>query len=209
MSQFDELLKSLQAVDEEQKEAASESAAPGEGKDDETIQAAADEAGAGDDVEDDIADDVTDEKPVAKSMKVVGEDGEETEAIDATEILKSLSTRQEQHETALTKALETVVSIAKSQGEVIKSLKADVAKLASAGRGRKTVISVAEKPGADTVAKSMAANEKPAGIKPQELMAKCLSAQKTGALTGLDVARAEVAINNGVAIPVDILNRIQ
>lgn len=208
MSQFDELLKSLQAVDQEQKEAASESAAPGEGKDDETIQAAADEAGAGDDVEDDIADDAADEKPVAKSMKVVDEDGAESEAIDATEILKSLSARQEQHETALTKALETVVSIAKSQGEVIKSLKADVAKLASAGRGRKTVISVAEKPGADTVAKSVAA-EKPAGIKPQELMAKCLSAQKTGALTGLDVARAEVAINNGVAIPADILTRIQ
>lgn len=209
MSQFDELLKSLQAVDQEQKEAASESAAPGEGKDDETIQAAADEAGAGDDVEDDIADDADDEKPVAKSMKIVDEDGEETEAIDATEILKSLDARQYQHETALTKAMETMISIAKNHGSVIKSLKADVAKLASAGRGRKTVISVAEKPGAsDTVAKSMAA-EKPAGIKPQELMAKCLSAQKTGALTGLDVARAEVAINNGVAIPADILNRIQ
>lgn len=203
MSDFAELLKSLDAVAAEQ----NNDAAPG-GDDDNTIAAAAadsgvstgnpedDEAGAGDDA-----------KPVAKSMTATGADGETVEVVDATEMLKSLQAGQAELGETLTKALTSLAGIAKAQGETIKSLRAEVKELAGQGRGRKAVLAITEKPDA-TMAKGNL-EQKPAGLKPQEVMAKCLAAQRAGTMTGLDVARAEIAINNGVAIPADVMARIQ
>ena len=87
-----------------------------------------------------------------------------------------------------------------------KSLQDEVKKLAGEGRGRKTVVSVSEKPVAGaTVAKSQGAAD---GLSANEFMAKALAAQASGRLTGLDVARAESALNKGLPVPQDVVNRV-
>lgn len=206
MSQFAELLKSLQDAATEQN--------TGSATDDKTIAAAAADSGVTpnenpEDADDDesAGDGDVDDKVVAKSLTATGADGEELEVVDATEILKSLQVGQAEIGEALVKTLTTVTGLVKSQGETIKSLRAEVSAIAGQGRGRKTVVTVAEKPDAGTLAKSSAASE--TKITPQEVMAKCLAAQKAGALTSLDVARAEIGINNGVGVPADILSRLK
>ena len=78
--------------------------------------------------------------------------------------------------------------------------------LAGEGRGRKTVVSVSEKPVAGaTMAKSQGAAD---GLSANEFMAKALAAQASGRLTGLDVARAESALNKGLPVPQDVVNRV-
>lgn len=208
MSQFDELLKSLQDVADEQDENGTGTAA-GDETDDVVAAAAADSgvaapgAGAGDD--DDEAD--AGGAPMAKSFVLQDSEGNEQEAIDATELLKSLMDRQGSVEQTLAKALGSVTGLVKKQGDMIKSLNAKIDDLSSQGRGRKTVLSVVDKPDAATMAKSHAAGAAP--MSPGEIMAKCLAGQKSGALTGMDVARAEISINNGVPLPADIVSRLK
>ncbi|MEY8688457.1 MAG: hypothetical protein AB9M53_01075 [Leptothrix sp. (in: b-proteobacteria)] len=197
-------------------------AMPMDGDDDKKIMAAAEEGEANgeDGDEDDEMD--ADGKPVAKkpmdkpfgkSMTVTTEEGEEVEAIDGTELVKGLMDQvqgfgakleaAQSSEATLAKALEQTLTVVKGQGELIKSLQAQVGKLSDAGRGRKSSVTVHEPP---TIAKSMDAGA--ATITPNELMAKCFAAQQAGRLTGLDVARAENYLNSGASVPADILSRI-
>ena len=203
MSQFAELLKALNDVADEQDDGTG--TASGDAAD-KTVAAAA--ANSGELNRDDDDDDDDDDSPVvAKSFVLQDSDGNEHEAVDATELLKSLIDRQDTAEGVLAKALSSVTGLVKSQGEMIKSLNAKVNELSSQGRGRKTVLSVMDKPDAATIAKSTSAHAAP--MSPKEIMAKCLEAQKSGALTGMDVARAEISINNGVALPADIVSRLK
>lgn len=211
MSQFEQLLAELKTVSDEQ-ETLAKSLPAEDGKDDEAIQAAAADGDEDDGAEGDGAaanadgdkDDKGDGKePMAKSMTAIV-DGEEVEAIDATEMLKSLSGRIDAQESTLAKALEVTLSTIKSQGEMIKSLTAEVKKLAGQGKGRKTVLAISERPdpGTQTLAKSEPTQQ------PGEILAKALTAQKAGKITGGDVARCELAIQSGVSIPADVLARI-
>lgn len=209
---FDELLAELTLAAEEQSTLAKAMPAD-DGEDDEAIAAAAGEGegeeanpedgeGAGDDGEEAGE---GDDKPMAKSMTV---DGEEYEVVDAEQLIKSLhdlTGRVDAHEGVLAKALETTLGTIKAQGEMIKSLNAKVEKLAGQGRGRKTVLAISEKPepGA-TLAKSHQ-QEAP---KPGEILAKALSAQQAGKITAHDVSRCEIALQSGVAMPADVLARI-
>lgn len=205
MSQFDELLKSLQATAEEQTDG------PADNADDETIAAAAADSGVSADgnPEGDVdGDDADDKKPMAKSMTAQGADGEEIEVVDATEMLKSLQSDLTEQGGVLAKALETMTSVAQKQGALIKSLQTEVRALAGQGRGRKAVISVSEKPmPGETMAKSH--QDDAPKLTREQFMAKCLDAQKAHKITGLDVSRAEIAINNGVPVPADIVSRVQ
>jgi len=200
MSQFEELLKSLQATADEQDTTA-------DNADDETIAAAAADSGVAVDgnPEGDAGDGDADDKPVAKSMTAQGADGQEVEVVDATEMLKSLQSGLQEQGSVLAKALGTMTAALQKQGEVIKSLRSEVKVLAGQGRGRKAVVTVSEKPDT-TMTKSTPASE---GMKPQEFLAKCLDAQKAGKLTALDVARAETAINHGVPVAADIIRNVQ
>lgn len=183
------------------------------GEDDEKIQAAAEggeegheepdgdeaEGAEGDGDEDDDAPKGKEKPMFGKSMSVTTEDGETVEAIDGTELVKSLMGQVEALETkfvgaeaTLAKSLTDTLGVVKAQGELIKSLSAKVAKLSEQGRGRKSAVTVHEPP---AMAKSMPAVEAP---KPEELMAKALSAQKSGALSSIDVSRVENALNLGM-----------
>lgn len=157
------------------------------------------------------------DETMGKSFRFTLENGEEVEAVDGTEMVKSLIARFDafgadavQKEESMTKALGVAVDLIKSQGDLIKSqgeaigsLQNEVKRLASEGRGRKTVVSVAEKPAAGTMAKS-----EPAGVSGDEFMAKCLAAQAAGRITGLDVAKAEGFLLKGLAVPADIVKRV-
>lgn len=216
MSQYEKLLEELETMAK---------AMPGdEGADDDKIQAAA--AAANPDADGDGENDVTgddlnpeglgdegegegdgdDEETMGKSFALKLEDGTELEAIDGTELVKSLMARVESNEGTVMKALGTAVDLLGKQGNMIKSLQDEVKKLAGEGRGRKTVVSVSEKPFAGaTMAKSQGAAD---GLSANEFMAKALAAQASGRLTGLDVARAESALNKGLPVPQDVVNRV-
>ena len=217
MSQYEKLLEELETMAK---------AMPGdEGADDDKIQAAA--AAANPDADGDGENDVTgddlspegseglgdegegdgdDEETMGKSFAHTLEDGTELEAIDGTELVKSLMARVESNEGTVMKALGTAVDLLGKQGDMIKSLQDEVKKLAGEGRGRKTVVSVSEKPVAGaTMAKSQGAAD---GLSANEFMAKALAAQASGRLTGLDVARAESALNKGLPVPQDVVNRV-
>lgn len=203
MSQFDELLAQLKSAEEEQNTLAK--ALPAEdGEDDEAIQAAAAESDTDADnenPEDGHEEPDGDEKPMAKSI-VAMVDGKEVEALDATELLKSLDARLGTQEAILAKALESTIGTIKAQGEVIKSLQAQVTKLGGQGKGRKTVLSVIEKPAAgdQTLAKSQQD-----GLTPQEFLAKADAAFKAGKMSGLEYTTADVAIRSGTPVPAGII----
>ena len=194
MSQFNELLAQLKAAGDEQTTLAK--ALPAEdGKDDEQIQAAAAEGDTDADNEnpedhEEPDGDEDDGKPVmAKSVTAVV-DGEEVEAVDATELLKSLDARVSEHDAVLAKALESTLSTIKAQGDMIKSLHAKIEKLAGQGKGRKTVLTVVEKP---AVGETMAKSEQD-GMTPGDFMAKANAAFAAGKLTGKELTTIDVAM---------------
>lgn len=144
-------------------------------------------------------------EPMGKSFTMKLDDGTEVEAIDGTALVKALMDRVETNEGVLAKALGSVLGVVKAQGELIKSLTEKVEKLGAQPKGRKTVLSIAEKPAGTTEA---LAKSQPEGIKPDEFMAKCLTAQASGRISGTDVARAEAYLNRGLQVPADIVSRV-
>lgn len=200
MSQFAKLLAELDAASAEQDTLAKSLPAEGS-EDDEAIQAAAAESGQADPNPEDDEDDGEEKPPMAKSVTATV-DGEEVEAIDATEIIKSLSGRMDSTEATLAKALQTTIGMVKSQNEVIKSMAARMDKLASQGKGRKTVLTIAEKP---VAGETMTKSEQPEGLTPQEFMAKANAAFSAGKLSGHELTTADVAIRSGAPIPAGII----
>lgn len=134
---------------------------------------------------------------------------EELEVIEVDDLIKSiglLTDRVETSETELAKALTSTLGMVKSQGEMIKSLSDRIAVLSNQGTGRRAVLVATERaqPG-EHLTKSM---PQPAAVQPQEILAKCLDAQRAGKLTGGDVARAESQLNHGVAVDPRILAQL-
>lgn len=217
MSQYEKLLEELEtmakampgddAADDDKIAAAAAEANPdadGDGKNDVTGDGLNPEGSEG--LGDEGEGDGDDKETMGKSFALKLEDGTELEAIDGTELVKSLMARVESNEGTVMKALGTAVDLLGKQGDMIKSLQDEVKKLAGEGRGRKTVVSVSEKPVAGaTMAKSQGAAD---GLSANEFMAKALAAQASGRLTGLDVARAESALNKGLPVPQDVVNRV-
>lgn len=227
MTEFENLLADLEGMAAEHEVMAK--ALPAEdSKDNKKVQAAAAESG-GQDEEDIDADgdneDYEDEDeqaeedeeagkgkkkpmPFAKSFNVTLESGEVAEAVDATDLLKALNDRVETLESGnepLAKSLTAAVSLIKAQGTLLKSLTERVAKFSSEGKGRKTMLAVNDRPapGEQTMAKSQ-----PAAMNGHEVLAKALSAQRAGKLTGFDVSCAEAAVNSGSPVPANVLAAI-
>lgn len=209
MSQFEQLMSELNQLGTDQ-ETMAKALPADDGKDEEKIQAAAEDGGLGDGDADDMGgkpdgDEDDDGKPMAKSFKFTLEDGTEVEAQDGSELVKSLSDRIEKNEGQMMKALETAVGLLKGQGDLIKSMQDQIKKLSGEGRGRKAVVSVVEKPepGASVMAKS-----EPAGMSHDQFFAKALTAQREGRISGTDIAIAESCLNRGESIPAHIVQRV-
>lgn len=199
MSQFNELLAQLTAVQEEQSTLAKALPAEG-GEDDKTIQAAAAEGAKGN-PEDDEPELDADGKPVAKPMaKSMTVDGEQVDIVDAGELIKSLqdlTVRTTETESVLAKGLTAVLGMVKGQTDLIKSMQSDIATLRGQGSGRKTVLTVMEKPVVgDPLAKSQAASE-PA-VTRDSIMAKANTAFDARKITGLELTSIDVSLRQGV-----------
>jgi hypothetical protein len=202
MSDFEKLLAEIQGAAEETTQLAKSMPDANPEDEDNDLDAGDDKPDA--EVDNTDGDKADDKEPIAKSMTTVI-DNEEVEVVDATELIKSLTDRMSSNEQVLAKALTATTAALQESHKMIKSMSDRIDQLANQGRGRKTVIVAHEKnTPVDTLAKSQQAEQPTGG----QILAKALDAQKLGKITGADVSRAETAINNGVAVPADILARI-
>lgn len=200
MSAFDDLLKSLNEVGDEA-DALAKKRPP---KDDKAVaKAAGDDM---DDEEDDIDEDDEDGQEFGKSM---GFDADGNELVDATNLFKSLLTRQGGTETALAQALTTVTGVVSTQNRLIKSLSDKVDALGGQGRGRKTMLSISEKPGLGDMTKSAAGEGAEDGkITQADLLAKSNAAYAAGKLSGVELNTIDVCLRSGWSIDPGILRKV-
>lgn len=199
---FDELLKSLQQVAEGADTLAK--AAPA-AEDDKTVAAAAADSGvdapAGNPEDDD------EDEGGEEFGKSLGADASGAEMIDATELVKSMIDRQDATDGVLAKAMTSMVGAMSKQNELIKSLQAEVRTLAGQGRGRKTMVTIADKPGvADVLAKSEAAEE--GKITTGELLAKSHAAHAAKKISGVELNTIDVCLRNNWPIDAGILQKV-
>ena len=143
---------------------------------------------------------------LSKSLTMTDEEGNEIEAIDGTELVKSLVARLDTYEAdigekdeVIMKSLNAMKDLVVGQSEMIKSLTDRLDAIGSEGRGRKSVVTITEKP-ESTLQKS-----EPAGMTHKEFMMKANAAFDAGRLTGLELTSADVAIRSGQPVPENIV----
>lgn len=203
MSKFQELVGELEG----EVNALAKALPADDGDGDEKIAAAAAEGGSqGGHVEPDgdepKKEGEGDDAPMAKSFEVTLADGSKASALDATDLIKSMQTEIQglgaklAEQDTLAKSMESLVGLVKTQNTMIKSLSDRVQSLAGEGRGRKSIVTIQEKPAAGTeLAKS-----EPTGVKPEEFMAKAMAAYDGGKLTGVQLTAIDVSLRNGAPI---------
>lgn len=142
--------------------------------------------------------------PFGKSFTLVGEDGAETEAFDGTEFVKSLhgevvalGQTVDAEKAELSKSLQALVGVIKSQGALIKSLQDDFAALSNQGSGRKSVVMPT-----GSMAKSIGP------VNNETFMQKANSAFNAGRITGKDLTVCDVSLRHGEAIDAGLINKI-
>jgi hypothetical protein len=143
---------------------------------------------------------------IAKSFEITLENGDKIQAVDGASLIKSLVGRIEKNEGAVLTVLGDARKVIVAQGELIKSLATDVAALKDTGKGRRTVLTIAEKPAA--TAEVLAKSEVDGGMSGDEFMAKALVAQTAGRITGSQVAVAEAYLNAHKPPPADIVRAV-
>lgn len=149
-----------------------------------------------------------DEGPMAKSFSFQLDTGEVVEAVDGTELVKSLQNEvallKSERETAASqseKVFQAVLGQLKNQGLLIKSLSAQVEKLSSEGRGRKSIAA----PNA-AMAKSMGADA--GGLTPDRLLAKANAAFDAGRISGKELTVIDVSLRHGAALDDGLMARV-
>lgn len=210
---YELLLDDLESLQKSYAEADAEGA-----EDDAKIQAAAEAARAGkdddekQDGEDSESDDDADAdpdapkpkgKPFGKSFVLVDEAGSEMEAIDGTEMVKSLhdqvgalSASFDADKGALVKSMTALRDIVMRQDKLIKSLSDKVADLSAQGVGRKSVSAPT-----GTMAKSINAT-------PDLIKSRADAAFTAGRISGKDYTVIDVALRHGMEIDPAMINRI-
>lgn len=180
------------------------------------IQGAAGEGGDGDDDNDpdDDGDGAGDNdgdgdgQPMAKSFRVMGAGGEEIEAFDGGELIKSLMTQQAQQGEQMTKALTGVVGHMRRQDELLKSLIGQVTALGVQGRGRKSSVTVHDRAAADPLAKG--GQQQAQTLTCDQVLAKAFALYQAGkgGFTSLDIAGLEARRNRGEPAPASMVERV-
>lgn len=194
---FDKLLEEFETLQKSMQDQAAE-------QDANIRNAAADGSDDEDEVKDpDDAKDGGKGEPFGKSFSA-NIDGQDVDVVDGTELVKSLIERLDSGEAKVNETLTKAMGVIKQQGEMLKSLGDRVAELATAGRGRKSSLTVNDRPAATELQKSQPQE----GLNGTQVLAKCLQAQSAGRMTGSEVARVEAYINRGEAIPTDLAARI-
>ena len=145
--------------------------------------------------------------PMAKSFIVTTADGEKHEAVDGTELIKSLNDKvealqkgAESEKTDLTKSLTILADVIKSQGALIKSLNDKVEIISNQGAGRKSVTTPTP-----AMIKSLQSDQPLSG---QEFMLKANAAFDAGRITGKDLTVSDVALRMGSTLDQNLVNKI-
>lgn len=145
--------------------------------------------------------------PMAKSFIVTTADGEKHEAVDGTELIKSLNDKvealqkgAESEKTDLTKSLTILANVIKSQGALIKSLNDKVEIISNQGAGRKSVSTPTP-----AMIKSLQSDQPLSG---QEFMLKANAAFDAGRITGKDLTVCDVALRMGSTLDQNLVNKI-
>ena len=139
--------------------------------------------------------------------KSLGANADGDELVDATDLVKSILARQEGSEQMLTKAVASMAGTLTKQNDLIKSLQSEMRSLAGAGRGRKTMVSIAEKVGvSDMVAKSEGAST--GAITGADLLVKSNAAHAAKKISGVELNTIDVCLRNGWPIDPGILQRV-
>lgn len=188
MNQFEQLLEQLKAVDEEQ--ALLVKSLPAVGSEDvKSIQAGgADKSGASLNPED------LEESDLTKSLNAQGV-GDPNVAEDLIKSLEGLSARVSEQEDVLAKGLTAAVKLIQTQGEMIKSLGAEVAKLGNLGAGRKAAITLHE--GARAIETPLTKSS-PDQMTTGEFLAKSEAAWKSGKITSDEFNTIDVSLRQGL-----------
>lgn len=183
---FDELIQELEELRLQKAHKEPDGDEPEEGEDDEA-----------DNDEIDFKDE-PDEKPVKKSLGGM-------EVYDGTELIKALSDKFDGRfadiNAVLGKTLAPIADLLKSQAGEIDALKATVEKMGSEGRGRKSSLTVHEKPGAADL-------QKPEGINKETFLAKAESAWRGGKITGTEFATLDSCVRLQETPPPALLTKI-
>lgn len=202
LEELETLQKSMDQGDSDDEKIAAAAAAGDDDEDDEHDEPDGDEGMGGE------GDDDGDEGPMAKSFSFQLETGEVVEAVDGTELVKSLQNEvallKSERETAASqseKVFQAVLGQLKNQGQLIKSLSAHVEKLSSEGRGRKSIAA----PSA-AMAKSMGADA--GGLTPDRLLAKANAAFDAGRINGKELTVIDVSLRHGAALDDGLMARV-
>ena len=173
--------------------------------DDEAIRRAAEEGEEGEDEDDK---DKAAGEMLGKAMTAVI-DGQEHEVVDGTALVKALMAEQATQGDALTKALANTLSLIKGQGALLKAqadeialLKADLQRLGGLGAGRKSALSIHDKPGTE------GASQAGETVSIDQLMVKANDAFSTGRISGRELAVVDVSVRSNVAIEPALLGKI-
>lgn len=182
-----------------------------DGKDDKKIQAAAADGGGGDGGEKTGDDPDDKDDPMAKSFEITLADGSKTQAVDGTELVKSLVARidvvekaRQETEVEMAKSLGMAVTLIKSQSEMVKSLQAKVDTLSATGTGRKAVVAIHEKT-ASTLAKS---EQQEGQMTNGEFLAKSESAFNAGKISGQEFTMIDVSLRQNSPIDPSLINKV-
>lgn len=151
---------------------------------------------------DDAVDGAVNGDELIKSFVIKDASGVEYEAIDGTEMAKAMMSRIDGQGAEMLKCMETLTEILTGQDKMLKSLSEELHAIQASGRGRKSVVSVAEKP------EAVLQKSTPETMPPREFLMKALQAQRDGKVAGSLVCEAETAINLGQAVPPHIVAKV-
>lgn len=143
--------------------------------------------------EDGDDDDDDGDEPMGKSFSVTLEDGTELEAYDGTEMIKALRADSDWQMRQAAAVMSRQNDLIKSLSREVRTLTRRVEALGTRPAGRKSVLSVHDKPSALPEPTNAPA--------PGEVLAKALKAQREGKLHGGQIAEIEAYLSRGVGLP--------
>lgn len=148
----------------------------------------------------------SEEGEVVKSFEVTLEDGKKFQAMDATDLLKSVHARVADVEQSAGQALGLCVTMIKSLVADNVVLADQIKKLSGTGGGRQAVLAILPKnapvPG-NTLTKS-----EPVAMNGQDFLMKAETAFNLEKISGRDLALAESHINRGEPVPARLIQAV-
>lgn len=146
---------------------------------------------------------------LSKSFEVTLENGQKFKALDATDLVKSLTEKMGTLESATGEALGLCVTMLKSLAADNAALHAEVAKLAKTGTGRSSLLAIVpqkDAPGAGGSTALVKSEAKP--MSGQEFLTKSETAYNEKKITARELMLAESHINRGEAVPAAIIQKV-